>query len=204
MPQGTNRSGKNVFHTLFLAAALSLLSAVVRRERRQLVMSTKARTKKVRVAPPRLAASLAFATLFFAGAALSAGAGNTMVTKLFDQTSDAQLAAESTSTETTTTEDLAAPVEPAPAPAEAPVEEAPDPGPSDVEPARAAAPETPVSAPVSNTDAAGVKAALSQRAQAGIAAQKSASSPNGTAAARARQKGRAWAPKSFLRQPPVV
>ena len=76
MPQRTKRSGKSLFHTLFLAAALSLLSAVVRRERKQLIMSTKARKKKVRVAPRRIAASLAFATLFFAGAALSAGAGN--------------------------------------------------------------------------------------------------------------------------------
>jgi hypothetical protein len=193
-------------HTLFLAAALSLLSAVVRRERRQLIMSTKARKKKVRVAPPRLAASLAFATLFFAGAALSAGAGNTMVTKLFDQTSDAQLAAASTSTDTTTTEAVA---EPEAAPAETPAEDAPDPGPSDAEPVPAAAPpaaapETPVSAPVSNTQAAGVKAALTQRARAGIAAHKPTSSSNDTAAGKAKLKGRAWAPKSFLRQPPVV
>ena len=83
MPQRTKRSGKSLFHMLFLTAALSLLSAVVRRERKQLIMSTKARTKKVRVAPRRVAASLAFATLFFAGAALSAGAGNS-VTGLFD------------------------------------------------------------------------------------------------------------------------
>jgi hypothetical protein len=76
MPQRTERSGKGLFHTLFLAAALSLLSAVVRRERRQLIMAAKARKKKIRVAPRRIAASLAFATLFFAGAALSAGAGN--------------------------------------------------------------------------------------------------------------------------------
>ena len=205
MPQRTNRSGKSLLHTLFLAAALSLLSAVVRRERRQLIMSTKARKNKVRVAPPRLAASLVFATLFFAGAALSAGAGNTMVTKLFDRTSDAQLAAASTSTDTTTTEAVA---EPAAAPAETPAEDAPDPGPSDAEPAPAtapaAAPATPVSAPVSNTQAAGVKAALTKRAQAGIAAHKPTSSSNDTAAGKAKLKGRAWAPKSFLRQPPVV
>ena len=74
MPQRTERSGKSLVETLFLAAALSLLSALVRRERRQLIMTSKARNKKVRVAPRRLAASLAFATLFFAGAALSAGA----------------------------------------------------------------------------------------------------------------------------------
>ena len=64
---------------LFLSAALSLLSALVRRERRQLVLTARDRRKKVRVAPRRIAASLAFATLFFAGAALSAGAGNGVV-----------------------------------------------------------------------------------------------------------------------------
>ena len=64
---------------LFLSAALSLLSVLVRKERRQLVLTARDRRKKVRVAPRRIAASLAFATLFFAGAALSAGAGNGVV-----------------------------------------------------------------------------------------------------------------------------
>ena len=118
MPQRTKRSGKSLFHALFLAAALSLLSAVVRRERKQLIMSTKARTKKVRVAPRRVAASLAFATLFFAGAALSAGAGNS-VTGLFDESSDSALVAESTSTETATTEDPTLAADPAAAEEEA-------------------------------------------------------------------------------------
>jgi hypothetical protein len=202
MPQRTERSGKSLFHMLFLAAALSLLSAVVRRERKQLIMSTKARKKKVRVAPRRLAASLAFATLFFAGAALSAGAGNT-VTRLFDQSSDSALSAESTSTDTTTTEDPAA----APAEAEAPVDAA-DPGPSDSEspvaPASAdpsQASETQGSDPASNTQGAGVQAALSQRAKAGLAAKPDSKA---SAAGKAKQKAHAWAPKSFLRQPPVI
>jgi hypothetical protein len=82
---------------LFLAAALSLLSAVVRRERRQLLKTARDRRKKVRVAPRRIAASVAFATLFFAGAAFSAGAGNTVVA-LIDPTSS-----ESTADTTTTT-----------------------------------------------------------------------------------------------------
>jgi hypothetical protein len=209
MPERTKRSGKGFFHTLFLAAALSLLSAVVRRERKQLIMSTKARTKKVRVAPRRVAASLAFATLFFAGAALSAGAGNG-VTELFEQTSDSALSAEATSTETTTTEDAAvdsaaAAVDPAAAEAEAPTE-APDQGPSDSDPAPASADpaqasEAPVSAPVSNAGAAGVQAALSQRAKTSMAPEASAT---GSAVGTGKAKSRAWAPKSFLRQKPVV
>jgi hypothetical protein len=207
MPQRTKRSGKSLLHMLFLSAALSLLSATVRRERRQLIMQAKARKKKVRVAPRRLAASLAFATLFFAGAALSAGAGNT-VTRLFDQTANSELSAEATSTETTTTEDSAA-VDAAAAKAAAKVlADAPDPGPSGSEPAPAsgdlaaqAAAETEVSGESSNTQGTGVQAALSHRAQSGIAVKPSSS---GNVATKAKLKGRAWAPKSFLRQPPVV
>jgi hypothetical protein len=207
MPQRTERSGKSLFHALFLAAALSLLSTLVRRERRQLIMSSKARQKKVRVAPRRLAASLAFASLFFAGAALSAGAGNT-VTRLFDQTSDSQLSAEATSTETTTTEDAttegpapaAADLAAAAAKADTPAD-APDtgPAPASADLAQAAAQ---AQAPASNTQGAGVKAALSHRAQSSLAAKQP--SVNGGAATKVLKKTRAWAPKSFLRQPPVV
>jgi len=193
--------------TLFLAAALSLLSALVRRDRRQLIMSSKARTKKVRVAPRRLAASLAFATLFFAGAALSAGAGNT-VTRFFDQSDEAPLsaAAESTSTETTTTEG------PAPAAAdlaaaaakktEAPAD-APDtgPAPASADLAQAAA-QAQSQAPASSTQSPGVRAALSHRARSSMAATRP--SAKGTAKTKALKKTRAWAPASFLRQPPVV
>jgi hypothetical protein len=206
MPQRTDGSGKSLFHTLFLATALSLLSALVRRERRQLIMFSKARKKKVRVAPRRLAASLAFATLFFAGAALSAGAGNT-VTKLFDQASDGALSAEaeSTSTETTTTEDAA----PAPAAADlaaaAAKTQAPadrretNPAPASADLAQAA---SQAQAPASNTQDAGVRAALSRRAQSSLVAKRP--SVKGTAKVKALKKTRAWAPKSFLRQPPVV
>jgi hypothetical protein len=207
MPQGTKRSGKSLFHMLFLTAALSLLSAVVRRERKQLIMSTKAQKKRVRVAPRRVAASLAFATLFFAGAALSAGAGNS-VTELLDQSSDSAVVEESTSTETSTTEDpTVAPADPAADEAEAEaLEDAPDPGPSDPEPAPASAdpaqaPEGQVSAPASNTQAAAVQAALSQRARVGMAPKQSST---GSAVGKVKAKSRAWAPKSFLRQKPVV
>jgi hypothetical protein len=178
----------------------------VRRERKQLIMATKARKKKVRVAPRRIAASLAFATLFFAGAALSAGAGNS-VTALFDQESDSALSADSTSTstETLTTEDPTAPgLDPAAAAEAADDAPAPAPGDSDPVPASAdlaQAQETPASTPSSNTQGAGVQAALSQRAKAGMAPKASATQ---VAAGKVKAKSRAWAPKSFLRQPPVV
>ena len=206
MPQRTERSGKSLVETLFLAAALSLLSALVRRERRQLIMTSKARKKKVRVAPRRIAASLAFATLFFAGAALSAGAGNT-VTRLFDQTSDAQLAAEAASTETTTTDgseqpgpaasDLAAAASKTQAPANAP-DRTPAPASADLAQATSQA-----QAPASSSQSADVRAALSHRAQSSIAAKQPAKRGNAKTVV-LRKTSRAWAPASFLRQPPVV
>jgi len=204
MPQRTERTGKSLFHVLFLAAALSLLSAVVRRERRQLIMTSKARTKKVRVAPRRLVASVAFATLFFAGAALSAGAGNT-VSKLFDESSDSALSAEM-ATDTTTTEDPAA--APAEAPAETPAAEAPaaDPAaegdtPFAPHPAQAPA-DAQASAPVSNTQAAGVQSALSKRASAaGLAAEPSSSD---AASSQSGGKNHGGPANSFRRQPPVL
>src|SRR5438034_8937969 len=101
MPQATQRTGRSLAHVLFLSAALSLLSALVRRERRQLVLTARDRRKKVRVAPRRIAVSLAFATLFFAGAALSAGAGNGVV-QLIDPASDSAAPADTTTTTTTT------------------------------------------------------------------------------------------------------
>jgi hypothetical protein len=101
MPQATKRTGKSLAHVLFLSAALSLLSALVRRERRQLVLTARDRRKNVRVAPRRIAASLAFATLFFAGAALSAGAGNGVV-GLIDPASQSAAGDTTTTTETTT------------------------------------------------------------------------------------------------------
>jgi hypothetical protein len=106
MPQRTHRFGKSLTKLFFLAAALSLLSAVVRRERRQLLLTARARKRQVRVGPRRIAASLVFATLFFAGAALSAGAGNGVV-QLLDGESAATAEA-TTSTDTTTDESLPA------------------------------------------------------------------------------------------------
>jgi hypothetical protein len=210
MPQRTERSGKSLFHTLFLAAALSLLSALVRRERRQLIVSTKARKKKVRVGPRRIAASLAFATLFFAGAALSAGAGNT-VTKLFDQAGDGALSAESestsTSTETTTAEDAAPTGDAAPAPAAADVADAAAQPPADTPDTNPAqAPAEAAQAPTSNTQGAGVRAALSQRAQSSLGSKRTSVKVSVKMSAKVKllKKRGAWAPASFLRQPPVV
>jgi hypothetical protein len=114
MPERTHRFGKSLTKLLFLAAALSLLSAVVRRERRQLLLTARARTRKVRVGHRKVAASLAFATLFFAGAALSAGAGNSVVQLIDPSTGSAASASESASEATTSTgvTDEAPPAEP--------------------------------------------------------------------------------------------
>jgi hypothetical protein len=110
MPQGTQKSGRSLAHVLLLSAALSLLSALVRRERRQLVLTARDRRKPVRVGRRRIAASLAFATLFFAGAALSAGAGNGVVSMIDPSSDQAQTAGAvdgTTDTTTTTADDTA-------------------------------------------------------------------------------------------------
>jgi hypothetical protein len=193
-------------HMLFLAAALSLLSAVVRRERSRLVMA-RGRRKTVRVAPRKIAASLAFATLFFAGAALSAGAGNT-VTKLLDQGSESAMSSEAM-TDTTTTEDSAALAQDAPTtPAEAPPAETPatEPQPageptseSDTPAEHSVEAQAPAEAQagpdVSQT--AGVQAALSQHAKDGLAA-------NRTQAPQKGEKPHGAPATNFDRQPPVL
>ncbi len=69
----------------------------------------------------RLATSLTFATLFFAGAALSAGAGDTVAEMM--EGSDAPTAAETTTEEAPAEEAPPAPEAPAEEPAEAPSEE---------------------------------------------------------------------------------
>jgi hypothetical protein len=87
MPQRTQFFRSSKLRLVLLAAALSVLAVLP------------ARRKKVRVGPRRLAASLAFSVLFFAGAALSAGAGNG-VSHLLEPSEDAALSAESTTTST--------------------------------------------------------------------------------------------------------
>ncbi len=200
MPQRTHRSGKSLFHLLFLTAALSLLSAVVRRERRDLLQAARARRRKIRVAPRRIAASLAFATLFFAGAALSAGAGNGLV-DLMDPAS--QSAASSETTDTTTTESLAQATEPAMTDS-APAEAAPQ---AEATPAeQPAADEQSIAgaqASVANqaaaltasapTATAGIQKRLQQRARSGLASKASP-----------QQKQHGKPANNFHREPPVL
>jgi hypothetical protein len=205
---------------LFLSAALSLLSALVRRERRQLVLTARDRRKKVRVAPRRIAASLAFATLFFAGAALSAGAGNGVV-GLIDPSS--QSAAGDTTTTTTTTSSSAVgdPQDPANQP---PVDQQPSSVAQGQPTAQPPATPTPQASQVassassqassstaqttqqssdgtgSNTKAPGVRSAIRARLNAGL------KKPNVASTAHGRPGSEQMVPARLLRPkvPPVV
>jgi hypothetical protein len=207
MPQRTHRFGKSLTQLLFLTAALSLLSALVRRERKQLLLTARARKGHIRVGRRRIAASLAFATLFFAGAALSAGAGNEVV-QLIDGES-ATSAEATTSTDTTTDEappgDSAAPeaslVDPAAQPAE---DEAPagggvasetpaEPGAAEQQPATS-------STPAATSATAAVQATLKQRAR-GLVAN---AGQNSALAPAQDQKHHGDRSDSFHRAPPVV
>jgi hypothetical protein len=184
MPQGTQKSGRSLAQVLFLSAALSLLSALVRRERRQLVLTARDRRKTVRVGRRRIAASLAFATLFFGGAALSAGAGNGFVQMIDPSSDQAQSAATDATTDMTTgpsTDDgspassdgqgATSDAAPSTAPAPAPASGATSSSSSDSE-AQGSSPEAPPSQPVapavSNTNTAGVRSTLRSRLHAGL------------------------------------
>jgi hypothetical protein len=193
---------------LFLSAALSLLSALVRRERRQLVLTARDRRKKVRVAPRRIAASLAFATLFFAGAALSAGAGNGVV-QLIDPASDSAAPADTTTTTTTSaTGDLTAdPNDQSPAEQPPALEQPPAAEPQSSQlgsTAEVAPPAAPVSqspdGTASNTNVAGVRSTLRSRLHSGL------SKPGVAATAHARPGSGEMVPARLLRPhvPPVV
>jgi hypothetical protein len=98
MPQGRPLFRSSRARLVLLAAALRVLAVMP------------ARRKKVRVVPRRLAASLAFSALFFAGASLSAGAGNTVV-QLLEPGDETSLSAESTMTSTEEAPDASAPAE---------------------------------------------------------------------------------------------
>ena len=93
MPKRRHLCRSTTASLVLLAAALGVLSVMPSRRR------------KIRLAPRRLAASLAFATLFFAGAAFSAGAGNTVAQLLEPGDESALMAPESA---TTTTDEAAA------------------------------------------------------------------------------------------------
>ena len=223
MPQGTQKSGKSLAHVLFLSAALSLLSALVRRERRQLVLTAGDRRKTVRIGRRRIAASLVFATLFFAGAALSAGAGNGVVQLIDPSNGQAQEAGAGTdtTTDTTTTNATvdgagvpAAEADPATGAAQASgaaSDAAPTPDPAT--PASGSL-ETPSTGPealssgqspapaqtTSNTNAAGVRSTLRARLHAGVNTAGVAST------AHARPGSEQMVPARLLRPkvPPVV
>ena len=96
MPQRRQFFRSSGLRLVLLAAALNVLAVMP------------ARRKKVRVIPRRLAASLAFSVLFFAGASLSAGAGNTVV-QLLESGDESSLSAESTLTSTEDAPDATAP-----------------------------------------------------------------------------------------------
>jgi hypothetical protein len=98
MPKRRHLFRSTTASLVLLAAALGVLNVMPSRRR------------KIRVAPRRLAASLAFATLFFAGAAFSAGAGNTVAQLLEPGDESALMAPESATT--STEEDPAADSEP--------------------------------------------------------------------------------------------
>jgi len=88
MPQRRQLFKSTTASLVLLAAALGVLSLMPSRRR------------KIRIAPRRLAASLAFATLFFAGAAFSAGAGNTVAQLLEPGDESALMSPESATTST--------------------------------------------------------------------------------------------------------
>jgi hypothetical protein len=208
MPQGTRRTGKSLAHVLFLSAALSLLSALVRRERRQLVLTARDRRKKVRVAPRRIAASLAFATLFFAGAALSAGAGNGVV-GLIDPSSESAATADATTDTSTTTTTTTA--DPSADTAAGLADAQPSSDPSSAELAGVSAGQTgqPETPPVSqapqntsssNTHVAGVRSALRARVH------RELNRPNVASSAKSRPGAAKLIPARFLRPklPPLL
>jgi hypothetical protein len=91
MPQRRNRLTNSTVALALTAAALAVLAMLPNRRR------------KIRLAPRRLAASLAFTTLFFAGAAFTAGAGNEVAQFLEPGDESAAMTTTDT-TETTTTE----------------------------------------------------------------------------------------------------
>jgi hypothetical protein len=194
MPERRHRFQGSTATLVLLAAALALLGVMPSRRR------------KIRLAPRRLAASLAFATLFFAGAALSAGAGNTVAQLLEPGDEPAAMSAESaaTSTEEDPTAESGEPDEalsgrrvggPSDEPEEIPAGEEPPPS----EPQAPAEPEP--AAPADDAAAAADDAAQPRAAPTASAPAES------HAQGRARATGRSgWTArtKAFHRAKPVL
>ncbi len=185
---------------VLLAAALSVLGVMPSRRR------------KIRVAPRRLAASLAFATLFFAGAAFSAGAGNTVAQLLEPGDESALMAPESATT--STEEDPAADSEathrvggPTDDPEEAPASEAPPAEQPDPVPAEAT-PALPADSPAAEPDSDGNawQPAVAAPAASSDESHESAAPKSGAATLLARTKPSKWAIRqnAFRRSAPPV
>ena len=113
-----------------------------------------AETTKPRSRRRRVAVALTFATLFVAGAAFSAAAGDQVRSTLDDSTVSGQAATDGTTTDETTP----AATEPAPAVDPAPAESAPAPAPAEAPPAPAEAPSAPSEAAASQAAVAPVSA----------------------------------------------
>ena len=148
MPQRRKFFRSTTASLVLLAATLGALAVMPSRRR------------KARVAPRRLAASLAFATLFFAGAAFTAGAGNTVAQLLEPGDESALMAPESATT--STEEEPAADSEagrrvggPTDDAEEAPASEAPLPAEQPEPPAEATTPELPAESPASEPESDG-------------------------------------------------
>ena len=196
MPHRRHRPATSLTRLAFLAAALSLLGAVLGRERSKLQSTSPARRRKIRLAPKRLAASLAFATLFFAGAAFSAGAGNTVV-KLIDPSSssdESALSADATTSTATTGEQTpaSAPSATEATPADPAAPAADDTSPSEPHPAGAPQSQQPSASPEQTA-----QAQVTQQARKQLAAAHASPSHEG-----ARQRGHHGS--ELHRAPPVI
>ena len=206
MPQRRHLFRSTAARLVLLAAALGVLAVMPSRRR------------KIRVAPRRLAASLAFATLFFAGAAFSAGAGNT-VTQLLEADDESALMAPDSATTSTeedpTTADseesrsVGGPMEDA---EEAPAEEAPPADALPVEqpaPPAEATPTPPAESSDSEPDAEAAgnawrAAAIAGRGGSEDAATHTSAAKTGTLIAKVKPSKWAIRQNAFRRSAPPV
>jgi hypothetical protein len=140
--------------------------------------SVTAETTKPRTRRRRIAVALTFATLFVAGAAFSAAAGDQVRSTLDDSTVSGQAATDGTTTDETTP----AAADPAPAVDPAPAESAPAPAPAEAPPAPAEAPSAPAEAAAPTAAVAPVSAPAASVA-ASKAVQQAATSSGAVAGA---------------------
>ena len=143
--------------------------------------SVTAETTKPRTRRRRIAVALTFATLFVAGAAFSAAAGDQVRSTLDDSTASGQAATDGTTTEETTP----AATDPAPAVDPAPAESAPAPAPAEAPPAPAEAPSAPSEAAAPAAAVAPVSAPAASVAASKAVQQAATSSGTVSGAAKA-------------------